>query len=109
MNEANLSDKPAEVRRRGFVAQERLTELREEQLETLLAVDEAIAALLDALDETGKLDETLFVLTSDNGHSWGEHRWVGKRVPYEESLRVPLVIRYDGVASRGRVVCRGTR
>jgi N-acetylglucosamine-6-sulfatase len=106
VNERNVNDKPARIRRRGFIARARLTELREEQLETLLAVDEAIAGILTALEETGKLDETLIVFTSDNGYSWGEHRWAGKRVPYEESIRVPLVIRHDGVTMPGRVESR---
>ena len=48
-----------------------------------------------ALRDTGRLGDTLIVFTSDNGISWGEHRWVKKEVPYEESIRVPLVVRYD--------------
>ena len=71
---------------------------RRGQLESLLAVDDAVGDLLDALADTGRLDETLFVFTSDNGYLWGEHRWRSKIVPYEESIRVPLVVRYDGVA-----------
>ena len=35
-------------------------------------------------------------VTWDNGLLWGEHRWIRKEVPYEEALRVPLVMRYDG-------------
>ena len=39
------------------------------------------------------------IFTSDNGLLWGEHRWVKKEVPYEEAIRVPLVIRADRIAS----------
>jgi N-acetylglucosamine-6-sulfatase len=42
------------------------------------------------------------VFTSDNGMSWGEHRWTSKEVPYEESAAVPLVVRYDAVVSDPR-------
>jgi N-acetylglucosamine-6-sulfatase len=102
VNEANVSDKPRVIRSRGVLPVRRLTELREEQLESLLAVDEAIAGMLHELEEKGELRNTLFLFTSDNGYSWGEHRWTGKRVPYEESIRVPLVARWDalGVGAR---------
>ena len=41
----------------------------------------------------GELGDTLIILLSDNGFSFGEHRWVGKRCPYEACVRVPLVMR----------------
>jgi arylsulfatase A-like enzyme len=102
VNEEDVSDKPGFVRNRAPVGNENLAELREEQLESLLAVDDAIARMLAALKDTGKLANTLIVFTSDNGYGWGEHRWVQKSVPYEESLRVPLVLRWDrlGVTPR---------
>jgi Sulfatase/RTX calcium-binding nonapeptide repeat (4 copies) len=68
---------------------------RRTQLQSLRAVDDAVAGILAALEETGRLGDTLVVFTSDNGFPWGEHRWWRKRVPYEEVLRVPMVIRYD--------------
>ena len=69
-------------------------EIRRSQLEALLAVDEAIESLMAALDATGQSDNTVVVFTSDNGYLWGEHRlFFGKDYPYEESLRVPLIIR----------------
>jgi N-acetylglucosamine-6-sulfatase len=102
VNEANVSDKPPVIRRRSRLPVAGLTALREEQLESLLAVDDAIARMVDELEEAGELRNTLFIFTSDNGYTWGEHRWAGKRVPYEESIRVPLVARWDalGVAPR---------
>ncbi|MGH3023385.1 MAG: sulfatase family protein [Gaiellaceae bacterium] len=102
VNERRVGDKPSRVRNRGLYTQGQLTQIREEQLEALLAVDDLVDQILTALDETGKLGDTLIALTSDNGHTWGEHRWVGKRMPYEESIRVPLVMRYDALAQPSR-------
>lgn len=73
---------------------------QENQLESLLAVDEAIGALLDELEALALLESTVFVFASDNGMLWGEHKLVDKSLPYEESIRVPLVVRYPGVAPR---------
>ena len=42
------------------------------------------------------------VFTSDNGVLWGEHRWAAKDVPYEESIAVPLIVRYDAVIPAAR-------
>src|SRR4029077_18285961 len=67
---------------------------RQHQLETLLAVDEAVAALLAQLEALGLTDDTLVVFTSDNGFMWGEHWGWAKWAAYEESIRVPLVIRW---------------
>ena len=102
VNEDDVSDKPRFIRRRPGYPVEGLTELREEQLEALLALDEAVARMLRALRATGRMRDTLFLLTSDNGQAWGEHRWVGKRLAYDEPIRVPLVARWDalGLAPR---------
>lgn len=104
VGEADVRDKPRAVRRRArdHYAPEQLTEIREEQLEALLAVDEMVAEILDALEESGRLSDTIVLFTSDNGHTWGEHRWVGKRMPYEESIRIPLVVRWDALGQPAR-------
>jgi arylsulfatase A-like enzyme len=65
--------------------------------EMLLSVDEAIGRVLDALDRNGLAENTLVVFTSDNGFLFGEHGWLGKGVPYEESIRIPLVVRYPSL------------
>lgn len=62
--------------------------------ETLPAVDEAIAALSERLERYGLTDNTLFAFTSDNGYMYGEHWLTLKNYPYEESIRVPLQVRY---------------
>jgi arylsulfatase A-like enzyme len=69
------------------------------ELESLLAVDEGVARVVDALEAAGVLDKTLIAFTSDNGFFHGEHRLrYGKYLPYEESLKVPLVVRGPAVA-----------
>ncbi|CAA9584507.1 MAG: Arylsulfatase [uncultured Truepera sp.] len=63
-------------------------------LRTLLAVDESVGLLMEALRSVGQLDDTLIVFTSDNGFLLGAHRLFDKRTMHEESIRVPLVLRY---------------
>jgi arylsulfatase A-like enzyme len=100
--EADVSDKPAYVRNLPEMtegAQKAIQAFRKDQYRTLADVDRWVARLLDALADTGRLQNTLVVFTSDNGISWGEHRWRKKEVPYESSIRVPLVVRYDPVTA----------
>jgi N-acetylglucosamine-6-sulfatase len=67
------------------------------RLESLLAVDRMVGKIMDALRQTGELDRTYVVFTSDNGYLLGEHRLTGKHAVYEESIRVPLVVRGPGI------------
>ncbi|SFJ41269.1 Ig-like domain-containing protein [Planctomicrobium piriforme] len=71
--------------------------LRKMMLSSLLPVDDAIAQMYSILETTGQLDNTVIVFTSDNGFEFGEHGQLGKGVIYDESTRVPMVIR-DGRA-----------
>lgn len=64
---------------------------------TLLAVDEALKAVVDLLRSTGQLDQAYIVLTSDHGLSVGRPGSKVKGVPYEGSIRVPLVVRGPGI------------
>jgi arylsulfatase A-like enzyme len=65
---------------------------------SLMAVDDHVAKLVETLRETDQLRNTLIVFLSDNGWLQGEHRITGdKFLPYEESLRVPLILRGPGV------------
>jgi arylsulfatase A-like enzyme len=72
-------------------------------LGTVKAVDEAVGRLLDYLDEAGLADNTMVVLSSDQGFFLGEHGWFDKRWIYEESLTTPLIIRMPGVTPPGSV------
>jgi len=101
LNEADVSDKPAGVRNRAALTPAKLRAIREnyqQRLESLLAVDEAVAKMMNELAATGKLDNTYVIFTSDNGFMHGEHRIPqGKIVLYEPSIRVPLIIRGPGI------------
>jgi arylsulfatase A-like enzyme len=69
------------------------------------AIDTCIGTLLDAIERAGQADNTIVVVTSDNGYYLGEHGLGDKRTAYDESLRVPLLIRLPGSrAPRGTVV-----
>jgi N-acetylglucosamine-6-sulfatase len=70
-----------------------LRDLRRRMLETLTEVDRALRTLVDEVEARGELGNTLVVFLSDNGYSFGEHRWVGKRCPYDACVRIPLVVR----------------
>ena len=68
------------------------------QLAASLAIDDAVGQLISALQQSQQLDNTVIVFTGDNGYFWGEHaKYTGKGSGYDESIRVPLVIR-DGRA-----------
>uniref|UniRef100_A0A0K8VY72 N-acetylglucosamine-6-sulfatase n=1 Tax=Bactrocera latifrons TaxID=174628 RepID=A0A0K8VY72_BACLA len=66
--------------------------------ETLLAVDEMVAALIQTLDDLRQLDNTYIIYTSDNGYHMGQNAqpW-DKRQPYETDIRVPLLMRGPGI------------
>ena len=63
-------------------------------LATVVAVDENIGRLLNYLERTGELDNTIIVYTSDQGFFLGEHGWFDKRFMYEECQRMPMIVRY---------------
>ena len=63
-------------------------------LRCIASVDDNIGKLLDYLDKAGLTENTIVVYTSDQGFYLGEQGWYDKRFMYEESFRMPLVIRY---------------
>jgi N-acetylglucosamine-6-sulfatase len=105
-NESDVSDKPQWVRDLEplpSAEQAKIDELRSQTYTTLLSVDRAVGRIVGALEQTGRLHNTLIVFMSDNGFLWGEHRFFNKAVPYEEAIRVPFVVRYDRLVQRPRV------
>jgi arylsulfatase A-like enzyme len=60
----------------------------------LTALDREIGRLLNRLDELSIADNTIVVYAGDNGYFWGEHNLVDKRWAYEESMRIPFIVRY---------------
>lgn len=102
-NERNVEDKPAFIGR-----QARLTPRDvgcvlgryRSRLRSMLAVDDLIGAVGRALEDRGVLGGTVIVFTSDNGYLHGEHRWGSKILAYEESIRVPLIMKIPWIAGR---------
>jgi N-acetylglucosamine-6-sulfatase len=101
-NEEDVRDKPLVVRRRPVLNEFQvgaLTEAYQQQLESLLAVDEAVGRIVAALRRAGDLRKTLIIFTSDNGYFYGQHRIPsGKVYVYEQAIRVPLIMRGPRIA-----------
>ncbi|HEX3131258.1 MAG TPA: sulfatase [Thermoanaerobaculia bacterium] len=99
-DEPDVADKPPHIRklpRFGPARKDLILRTYRARLESLQAVDEMVGRLVDVLEETGQLGRTVIIYTSDNGFFSGEHRLPGgKLLPYEESIRVPLIIRGGG-------------
>jgi arylsulfatase A-like enzyme len=67
-------------------------------------VDEMVATLVETLEIGGGLENTVLLVTLDNGSFAGEHRLAaGKQAPYEEAIRVPLLVRGPGIAAKHSV------
>lgn len=72
--------------------------------ETLLAVDESVGRIMDALHKRNSLDETFILYMGDNGFLFGEHGLIDKRCAYEASIRIPMIIRAPGFIVPGSVI-----
>ena len=73
----------------------------QDYLACIKAVDENVGRLLDHLEKTNQLDNTLIVYTSDQGFYLGEHGWFDKRFIYDESFKTPLIVSWPGVVEPG--------
>jgi N-acetylglucosamine-6-sulfatase len=108
-NEEDVSDKPRRFRNLKPLSNQEIAEidrLYQARLECMIAVDEMIGRLFEALRNTSQLDNTFIFFTSDNGFHQGEHRIrIGKDTPYDEATNVPLVIRGPGITKK----CFNTR
>ncbi len=105
----DISDKPAWyqecVSRRPLPTEYDETEVRR-YFSTLQGVDEAVGRMLAALEAQGVLDDTVVIFTGDNGYFLGEHYQSDKRLAYEESMRVPLYVRYPDWFNPGTLIDR---
>jgi arylsulfatase A-like enzyme len=106
-DEHDVSDKPKFVRRRPPLSADDVARIARDYrcgLAALLAVDDSVRAILNALARSGQLDDTIIMFTTDNGVLAGQHRIpVGKNEPYEEAIDVPLFVRGPGIARQGDV------
>lgn len=104
-NEGDVSDKPSFIRDRPKLDQDARQRMRltyQCALASLREVDRGTAAIYKTLKHTGELGRTAIIFTSDNGFYFGEHRLrTGKAPPYEESIRVPLVMRIPSAYRNG--------
>ncbi|MFL5895069.1 MAG: sulfatase [Thermoleophilaceae bacterium] len=100
-NEFDISDKPAEVRRRRRLRDTDISAIRyayRQRIETLQAVDDLVGGVVRTIQDAGELQDTLIIYTSDNGYLQGQHRIrAGKVFLYEPSIRVPLLMRGPGI------------
>lgn len=72
-------------------------------LRTIQSIDDSMGQLLGYLDDHGLADDTVVVYTSDQGFFLGDHGWFDKRLMYEESLSMPLLIRYPAGVAAGSI------
>ena len=96
-NETDDSDKPAWVQNLCPMPQNKINNIdtfRRKQLASLQAVDRAVGAILDKLQQIGQDQNTLILYMGDNGYAWGAHCHAPKRCPYDECMRVPMIVRY---------------
>jgi arylsulfatase A-like enzyme len=100
-NESDVTDKPSWIRQIAYLNDAQIDEADEMQrwrLRSMRAVEEEVDAVIQALAQTGRLDNTYVFYTSDNGLLMGQHRVVARKGnPYEETTRVPLAVRGPGV------------
>ena len=98
--EKDMSDKPKFLRNKKRSAADS-KEAHDDQLRTLMSLDEMIDATFRRLESNGELQNTLVIFTSDNGYHWGEHGVNSKGLPYSESVRVPFIVRWPGHVAKG--------
>ena len=96
-NEDDVTDKPVWVRVNSKKSAKRMSGLHRARIRSLRSVDDQVGTTVRALARTGELANTYIFFTSDNGFLMGEHRLWGKNYPYEQALRVPLLVRGPGV------------
>jgi N-acetylglucosamine-6-sulfatase len=102
--ERDRSDKPDYVRTLAPLTATEVSGIarfERRQILALKAVDDMVRRIVSELEARNVIERTLIVFTSDNGMAWGAHELAAgaKYAPYEEAIRVPLVIRYDPLTS----------
>jgi len=100
-NEEDVSDKPNYIRNRPLLVNRQINAIDNDyrmRLQSLQAVDEGIEKIVNTLKANGQFDNTYIFFTSDNGYHMGNHRQLtGKIAPYDEELRVTMIVRGPGV------------
>lgn len=100
-NEADVGDKPNYIRNRPLLGNRQINAIDNDyrmRLQSLQAIDEGIEKIVNTLKANGQFDNTYIFFTSDNGYHMGNHRQLtGKIAPYDEELRVTMIVRGPGV------------
>ena len=89
-NERNVKDKPRWVRRLDPPKAERMRNERRREQKTLRSVDRSVRHIADVLAHRHELNNTVMIYLSDNGYSYGSHRYIHKDCAYEECIHVPF-------------------
>lgn len=100
--------KPIWVTSRGEVSPSASRQVRKAQARALLSVDDNVDRIIDTLEVSGRLANTIVVFASDNGMTWGEFHLIGsKNYPYVTD--VPMVMRWDKAPRRSALSEPGSR
>jgi len=75
----------------------------QDYLRCIASIDDNVGRLLDFLEKEGLKDSTMVIYTSDQGFFLGDHGWYDKRFMYEESIKMPFLVQWPGVAKAGSV------
>jgi N-acetylglucosamine-6-sulfatase len=106
-DEVDVSRKPQIVADRPPITPEwhaAIQENYQQELESLLSVDDAVGKVIEALEASGELNDTLIIYTSDNGFFHGEHRVASEKVlPYDAGARIPLIVSGPGIPANRRL------
>jgi N-acetylglucosamine-6-sulfatase len=106
-NEADVSDKPGNMKFNPLLDDGNISTLNDkyrDRIRSMQAVDEMIAALIKTLKQSGQLENTYIIFSSDNGFHLGQHRmFQGKGTLYEEDIMVPFIVRGPGISEGGKI------
>ena len=80
-----------------------LTQLVRQYNRAVLAIDEGVGRVVAALEQTGQLENTVVIFTSDQGYAWGQHGFAWKYAPYDANINAPLLVRYPKRFPKGEV------
>ena len=101
LNARDLKVEPPSGLRSQALKQWKYQRYIKDYLRCVAAIDDNVGRLLDFLDKEGQSENTVVIYTSDQGFFLGDHGWYDKRFFYEESLRMPFVVRYPGEIQPG--------
>jgi N-acetylglucosamine-6-sulfatase len=102
--ETDVRDKPLFIRQQPACTlsdSQFSSRYRSEQARMLVSVDRGLGQLFGDLTRTGQIKNTIIIYISDNGSLMSAHRIRGKELPYEESIDVPLLFRWDALGKAG--------